>query len=85
MRKAIKVVGTTLAISAAAAFVLAPVTSAIAASHNMMKCYGVNACKGQSACKTAKSSCKGQNACKGKGFEMMTKKACMEKGGKVMK
>ena len=31
-------------------------------------CAGANACKGQSACKTAKSSCKGQNACKGQGF-----------------
>ena len=31
-------------------------------------CTGVNACKGQSACKSAKSSCKGMNACKGQGF-----------------
>lgn len=33
-----------------------------------VQCTGANACKGQSACKTAKSSCKGQNACKGQGF-----------------
>jgi hypothetical protein len=31
-------------------------------------CAGANACKGQSACKSAKSSCKGMNACKGQGF-----------------
>ena len=29
---------------------------------------GANACKGQSACKSASNACKGQNACKGKGF-----------------
>jgi hypothetical protein len=33
-----------------------------------VQCPGANACKGQSACKSAKSSCKGQNACKGQGF-----------------
>lgn len=33
-------------------------------------CAGGNACKGQSACKSAKSSCKGMNACKGQGFVM---------------
>jgi hypothetical protein len=33
-----------------------------------MHCTGGNACKGQSACKSAKNACKGQNACKGKGF-----------------
>jgi hypothetical protein len=33
-----------------------------------VQCTGANACKGQSACKSAKSSCKGQNACKGQGF-----------------
>jgi hypothetical protein len=31
-------------------------------------CKGVNACKGQSECKSATNSCKGQNACKGKGW-----------------
>ena len=31
-------------------------------------CTGVNACKGQSACKSAANACKGENACKGKGF-----------------
>ena len=35
-----------------------------------VKCGASNACKGQSACKTANSACKGQNACKGQGFVM---------------
>ena len=38
------------------------------AAFAQVQCAGANACKGQSACKTAKSSCKGQNACKGQGF-----------------
>jgi hypothetical protein len=38
------------------------------AAFAQVPCTGANACKGQSACKTAKSSCKGQNACKGQGF-----------------
>ncbi|MBI2792989.1 MAG: hypothetical protein HYX61_13670 [Gammaproteobacteria bacterium] len=49
-----------------------------------VKCVGSNACKGQSACKTANNACKGQNSCKGKGYEMVaTEKDCTDKGGKV--
>ncbi len=49
-----------------------------------VKCAGTNACKGQSACKTANNACKGQNSCKGKGIEMVaTEKDCTDKGGKV--
>jgi hypothetical protein len=29
---------------------------------------GANACKGWSACSSAKNSCSGKNACKGQGF-----------------
>ncbi len=39
-------------------------------------CMGANACKGQSACKTATNACAGQNACKGKGYTEMTKEDC---------
>jgi hypothetical protein len=50
-----------------------------------VKCAGLNACKGQSACKTASSSCKGLNACKGQGWtEASTAQDCTAKGGKVM-
>ena len=52
---------------ATAAAVFAVSTFATAASAQV-KCTGVNACKGQSACKGAANACKGQNACKGKGF-----------------
>ena len=47
-----------------------------------VKCGGTNACKGQSACKTASSACKGQNACKGQGFSAMTKEKCDAAKGK---
>jgi hypothetical protein len=36
----------------------------------------VNACKGQSACKSARNACKGQNSCKGAGFLELTKAEC---------
>ncbi len=41
-----------------------------------VKCEGVNACKGESACATAKNSCKGHNGCKGQGFLSVTQKEC---------
>ena len=49
-----------------------------------VKCVGGNACKGQSACKTATSECKGLNDCGGKGFIMAADEAaCTEAGGTV--
>lgn len=71
-----------IATAAAVAFVTAPLTSTmVQASTHKMKCYGVNACKGHSACKTAKSSCKGQNSCKGQGFLMKTASQCKKLNG----
>ena len=52
---------------ATAAAVFAVSTFATAATAQVT-CAGANACKGQSACKSAANACKGQNACKGKGF-----------------
>jgi hypothetical protein len=46
---------------------------------------GANACKGQSACKTAKNECKGQNACKGQGYLEMTEEECGTAGGTFQK
>jgi uncharacterized membrane protein len=73
-----------LATAAAVAFVSAPFTSTLAqANHHEVKCYGVNACKGQSHCKTAKNACKGKNSCKGQGFAMESTKKCKEMGGSM--
>lgn len=71
-----------IATAAAIAFVTAPLTSTMTqAATNKVKCYGVNACKGKSACKTAQSTCKGHNSCKGKGFLMKTAKQCNKLNG----
>jgi uncharacterized membrane protein len=51
-----------------------------------LKCLGANACKGQSACKTATNDCQGKNSCKGKGYVVTTDaKSCEAKGGHVGK
>ncbi len=62
-------------IALAAAAAVAFSSSASAVSPDMMegiptrvKCKGVNACKGQSACQTIANSCQGQNSCKGRGW-----------------
>lgn len=50
-----------------------------------VKCSGINACKGKSACATATSACSGQNSCKGKGWVYVPNKdECDAKGGKVI-
>jgi uncharacterized membrane protein len=46
-----------------------------------VRCYGVNSCKGQSLCATAKNDCKGLNNCKGQGVVVKTKSACVAEGG----
>lgn len=79
--------GAMLAAAAATLFIAAPFAAqahgngAQAAAEPMGMCMGGNSCKGQSACKTAKSSCKGQNACKGQGFTKSTKAECDKAGG----
>lgn len=72
--------GATMAASAATllltGIVSAP-TSALADGHAAKgHCVGANACKGTSACKTAKNACAGKNACKGTGFTVTTKEEC---------
>src|SRR6266436_2259084 len=69
--------------TAAAALFATGVVSTATAQEVKVKCYGANACKGKSECKTSMSECKGKNGCKGKGFEQMTEKACVEKLGRA--
>jgi uncharacterized membrane protein len=45
------------------------------------RCYGVNSCKGESACATAKNDCKGHNQCKGQGVVLKTPTECKALGG----
>ncbi|HVV69892.1 MAG TPA: hypothetical protein VHE99_12830 [Gammaproteobacteria bacterium] len=74
-------IGTALATTVALAFTVAPITQALA---DNVKCYGVNSCKGQSACKTSTfyaHACKGQNSCKGQGYLELTKEQCEKMHG----
>jgi uncharacterized membrane protein len=45
------------------------------------RCYGINNCKGESLCATAKNDCKGLNECKGKGVIVKTPTECKALGG----
>jgi hypothetical protein len=66
-----------MAIAAAAALLFSTLSmSSARADEAKIKCTGVNSCKGQSSCKSAKNSCKGMNSCKGQGFLEMTKAQC---------
>ena len=78
-----KMVSAALVTTAAALFATSAVVSTANAEDVKIKCYGSNACKGHSECKTSMNGCKGKNACKGKGFEQMTEKACVEKVGRA--
>lgn len=71
-----KLSGLALAAAAAIVFTTAPLSAANAGDAAKVKCEGVNACKGQGACKTAGNDCAGKNACKGKGVTEMTQKEC---------
>ena len=44
-------------------------------------CYGINSCKGTTACSTASNACTGMNACKGKGYLYLPAKECALQGG----
>ena len=70
--------------AAALSFALTGMTLQTAQANDAkVHCMGVNACKGQSECKTGNSSCKGLNACKGHGFLSTTKAECDAQDGKV--
>ncbi|HEY4127366.1 MAG TPA: hypothetical protein VGN70_04920 [Gammaproteobacteria bacterium] len=76
--------GLALAAAAATLFVLAPLAAyADAGADQIGNCYGVNACKGKSSCKTADNSCVGKNSCKGKGFvDTVSHGTCDQLGGR---
>lgn len=86
-----KIQSTGAAIAASAAlFVMASAAAAegpaqkVINAGDMVNCYGINACRGQSECKTDSNACKGLNQCKGHGFKVVTAKACLVEGGKIL-
>lgn len=72
-----------LSFAAAAADNPAGSSGLAVAAGDKVHCYGVNSCKGQADCKTAKNECKGQGSCKGMGFKGVAAKTCFEQGGTV--
>ena len=81
------IAGAMLATAVALAFTGSVVNAADSSTQPaQLKCLGANACKGQSACKTATNDCQGKNSCKGKGYVVTTDaKTCEAKGGHVGK
>lgn len=77
---------TRAAIATAAALLFSHIAVAPAsAADAKVKCEGVNACKGKSACSTAKNACQGQNSCKGEGYLMLTQAECDAAKAKMKK
>jgi hypothetical protein len=78
-----KITGATLAATTAAMLLGGAISLTSApASADSVHCAGINACKGQSACSSYKTSCKGQNACKGQGMTVTsTSLECTALGG----
>ena len=88
--KATGVAGALLATAVALAFTASATsagdTPSPSAQAARIKCLGANACKGQSACKTAANDCQGKNSCAGKGYIITADaKSCEAKGGRVGK
>jgi hypothetical protein len=83
VKKTVNMTGAALALAAAGLF--ASLSSPVMADEAKVQCFGVNGCKGQNDCKTAKNSCKGHGECKGMGFKEMSMAACTEAGGTVGK
>jgi hypothetical protein len=76
--------GAALSVAAAAAFyAMYKSVDAVApqAEAGEIACWGINSCKGTTACTTAFNACNGQNECKGRGYLNMPKKECDAKGG----
>jgi MerC mercury resistance protein len=47
-------------------------------------CWGVNECKGTTACTTAFNACTGQNECKSQGYVYVPEKECYTRGGELL-
>jgi mercuric ion transport protein len=80
--------GAALSVAAAAAFYgIYRTVAALApqAKEKDIACWGINSCKGTTACTTAFNSCTGQNSCKGRGYLYVPPKECAARGGVPLK
>ncbi len=81
-----KLIGITLASSAAIAFACTPpsTTTFVESDAPLVKCYGVNNCRGLGSCRTAINICKGENGCRGQGFALFTESDCLDLCGSLV-
>ncbi|MBP8184855.1 MAG: hypothetical protein KAX95_03150 [Pseudomonas sp.] len=79
--KTVSMTGAALALAAAGLF--AGLSPQAMAEEAQVHCYGINGCKGQNDCKTAKNACKGHGECKGQGWKTMSITDCKAAGGTV--
>lgn len=78
--------GVAIAAAVAGMFTAMSALPAVASAGDKVFCQGINSCKGQSDCKSAKNSCQGKNSCKGQGGKYVSsEKECKEKGGTPVK
>ena len=60
-------------------------SSAPEGSGGNVRCFGINSCKGTTACSTRWNACNGQNECKGKGWiSVGSVEECRERGGELL-
>ncbi len=80
--------GAALSVAAAAAFYGMYKSVAVftrEAKEGEIACWGINSCKGTTACTTAFNACTGQNDCKGRGYLNVPPKECRIRGGVPLK
>ncbi len=82
----LRTTGVVTAITAAALFAAGALvlSSPSTRADESVKCFGVNACKGQGQCRTTQNQCNGHNKCEGKGWiKMDSAAACEAEGGRT--
>ncbi len=80
-----KIAGATIAATAALLFLAGCTSRTVPVQQAEVMCGGINACKGQGACKSATNACKGQAACKGQGWlPTASAEECTSQGGTVL-
>ena len=82
--------GSTLIAASAVAGLMALGTAGIstqaqtAGNGDVVRCYGINKCKGTGDCGGKGHSCAGENSCKGHGYLKMKKETCLKiQGGRL--
>lgn len=79
--------GAAIAVAAAGAFYgLYKSVAAVKpeAEAGTIACWGINSCKGTTACSTAFNSCTSRNSCKGRGYLNVSAAECKAKGGRPL-